>query len=104
MTKKTLVPSKIQNGYVVADVGRMEALALEKANKAISAIENAVAVWEASAEKPKDLSERMSQLKNFYEALTDWEKKALKTAGKEDMVEERVERLKEFAKICYAYA
>ncbi len=91
-------------GYSVKDVEEMEKLALDKANKAISAIENAIAVWDASKDKPEDLKPRMVRLKYFYEALTGWEKKMLQTMGKEDQIGPRVERLKEFTEICYSYA
>ncbi|MFN7991187.1 MAG: hypothetical protein U0R44_03435 [Candidatus Micrarchaeia archaeon] len=102
--KARTVPQKADKGYSASDVAEMEKLAIEKANKAISAIENAIAVWDASAVKPEDMAPRMAQLKNFLEALTSWERNALKSIGKEDMLKERVERLKEFASICYAYS
>jgi hypothetical protein len=90
--------------YSVAAIDDMERQALEKANKAISAIENAIAVWEASQEKPDDLKPRMIRLKYFYDALSNWEKKLLKSMGRKDQVGERVERLKEFTDICLTYS
>lgn len=86
-----------------SDIKDMETLALEKANKAISAIETALASWEASPAKPEDLTPRIVKLKYFYEAITRWEKKMLKSMGKKEQISERVERLKEFGEICYAY-
>lgn len=89
--------------YTVTDVSEMEQLALDKANKCISAIENALAVWELSADKPADLSERINRLRFFHEALTSWEKKTLPTVGNSGEIGVRVERLKEFTEICYRY-
>jgi hypothetical protein len=86
-----------------ADVGEMEHLAIEKANRCISAIENALAVWELSKDKPQDLAERIGRLRTFHEALTDWERKAIRTLGKGDEMDLRVRRLKEFTDICYRY-
>ena len=97
-------PQQKTRKYSIKDVEEMEKLALDKANKAISAIENAIAVWDASKEKPAELKPRMVRLKYFYEALTVWEKKMLTTMGKEDQIGPRVERLKEFTEICYSYS
>jgi hypothetical protein len=93
-----------KNAYSVSDIDDMEKQALDKANKAISAIENAIAVWEASQDKPEDLKPRMIRLKYFYDALSNWEKKLLKSMGRQDQVGERVERLKEFTEICLTYS
>lgn len=104
MPRKTPPARAVRQEYSLKDVEEMEKLALEKANKAISAIENAIAVWDASKEKPEDLKPRIVRLRYFYEALTAWEKKMLQTMGKEDKLGPRVERLKEFTEICYGYA
>lgn len=90
--------------YSIEQIDRMESLSLDKANKAISAIENAIAVWEASPEKPEELKPRIIRLKLFYDSISRWEKKALMTRGSPGAVGERVERLKEFAEICLTYA
>jgi hypothetical protein len=97
-------PKKVGQDYSISDVEEMEKLTLDKANKAISAIENAIAVWDASNDKPEDLKPRMVRLKYFYEAITGWEKKMLQTMGKKELIGPRVERLKEFTEICYAYS
>ena len=85
-------------------IDEMEKESLEKANKAISAIENAIAVWEASPDKPEDLKARIERLKFFYDSLVGWEKRSLQTAGKAEARDERVERLKEFVRICTSYS
>lgn len=93
-----------KEAYSVSNIDEMEKQALDKANKAISAIENAIAVWEASQDKPEDLKPRMIRLKYFYDALSNWEKKLLRSMGRKDQVGERVERLKEFTEICLTYS
>jgi hypothetical protein len=90
--------------YSIDQIDDLERRSLDKANKAISAIENAMAVWEASQEKPEDLKVRMIRLKYFYDSVINWEKKALRTIGSAGAIGERVERLKEFAEICFTYA
>ncbi len=90
--------------YAISDVEELEKLSLERANKAISAIENAMAVWDASEDKPADLEPRLNRLKYIYEELTAWEKKMLKSRGKKEDMEARIERLMEFSGICRTYA
>lgn len=90
--------------YAASDVDDMERLALEKANKALSAIENALAVWESSPQKPEDMRVRVGRLKYFYDALTEWEKRMLRAMARKDDIDSRIARLREFSDICYAYA
>jgi len=95
---------KSSQAYRLEDIDEMEKASVERANKAISAIENAMAVWEASPEKPEELKPRIIRLKYFYEEILGWEKKALQTMGRRDAIGARVERLKEFTEICFRYA
>jgi hypothetical protein len=90
--------------YSSSDIARMEKLTIEKANKAISATENAMAMWEASLQKPEDVGMRVGRLKYFYDQITVWERKMLKSmAKKEDMVT-RIKLLREFSDICHSCA
>ncbi len=86
------------------DIDKMEQSAIDKANNAISAIENAMAVWNSSTDKPEDLKPRIARLRFFYDAIVNWERKMLPVRGQNDLVEARVEGLKEFTDICLAYA
>lgn len=90
--------------YTLGDIDDMEKLTLEKANKALSAIENALAVWDASGNKPDDLRPRINRLKSFYEALAGWERKVLQSMARHEDVDMRIEHLREFSDICHAYA
>ncbi len=88
--------------FAKADVMRMERLALEKANRALSAIEVAIAQWNASAEKPPALELRINRLREFHGALSGWEKRMLRSMAKED-VGARVGHLREFSDICHSF-
>jgi len=90
--------------YAASDIEEMERMTLEKANRTLSAIENAMAVWESSEEKPEDLKPRIARLRQIYEALANWEKKMLQSMAKKEDMDARVSRLREFSDICYAYA
>jgi hypothetical protein len=90
--------------YSEDDVEEMEKLAIDNANKAISAIEKAVAVWDATKQKPSDLQDRVEKLKFFYDQLTKWETGVLRNKGSDEPLEKRVERLREYTQICFAYS
>lgn len=90
--------------YTESDIDDMEKATLEKANKALSAIENALAVWESSKEKPEELQLRVNSLRRFYEALAAWEKKMLKAMARKEELDARIGLLREFSDICYLYA
>jgi len=90
--------------YSPSDIARIEKLTIEKANKAISTIEDAFAAWDASPQKTEDAAMRVGRLKYFYEQITKWERKMLKSmARKEDMVA-RINLLREFSDICHSCA
>jgi len=96
-------PSVSAPSYSNSDIENMEKLTLEKANKALSAIENALAVWNASKEKPEALEIRVRRLRAFYDELSSWEKKMLKSMAKKENVDTRINNLREFSDICHAY-
>ncbi len=107
MAKRATKPETMAGeraSYGAGDIDRMEKLTLEKANRALSAIENALAIWDASRNKPDDLKPRIGRLKYFYEALSGWEKKMLKSMSAKEDVDARIVHLREFSDICHAYA
>ena len=85
-----------------ASMEDVEKLALERASRAISDIENAVAVWDASREKPESLRPRIEKLRYFCERLSDWEKRMLVSRGGD--IETRVVLLREFSSMCKRYS
>jgi|GEM_PF-1890994 len=97
------VPRQQKKIFTVSQVEDMEKRALEKANHAISAIENAMAVWDATKEKPDDLRVRIDRLRYFHSSLSDWETKMLKAIAKRQGVNERIRVLREFNDIVYTY-
>jgi len=90
--------------YTASDIDEMEKLSLDKANKALSAIEGTLAIWESSAEKPENMRVRIGRLRYIYDALTEWERKMLRAMAKKEDADSRIARLREFSDICYAYA
>jgi hypothetical protein len=86
-----------------SNIGQFEKEAIEKANKAISAIESALAAWDATKEKPEELKVKAERYRHFAEALSGWERKMLLASGKKRTFAERVEMLEEFVDLCNAY-
>jgi len=90
--------------YSPSDIARMERLTIEKANKAVSAIENALAAWDASPKKNEEVAMRVGRLKYFYEQITKWERKMLKSMAKRGDMLARIALLREFSDICHSCA
>ncbi len=98
------IPRKNDKFSGTSEVDELEKIALEKANKALSTIENAIAIWEASEQKPLELKGRIERLRYFHDALANWEKNMLISFADSQEAEERMDRLREFSNICYSYA
>jgi Asp-tRNA(Asn)/Glu-tRNA(Gln) amidotransferase A subunit family amidase len=75
---------------------------IRRVNKTVTALEAALATWDASEEKPEDMEERFANYRRFHDALEDWERKTLKAQNKKEKFEVKVRRLREFVDICFA--
>jgi hypothetical protein len=104
MTRKPSGSKTSSSDYSSEDVVRLEKESLAKANKAISSIENALAVWNSSKVKPDELTVRVNKLKYFHDALSRWERKMLRAMSSKEDMQERIERLREFSEICHMYS
>ena len=97
-------PQETMVGLKESNIEKIESETIEKVSRTITVLEGALATWEASKEKPKELEGKFARYKRFHGALTVWETNALKARGKEESFETRVRRLKEFIDICYSCA
>ncbi len=97
---KAAQPAALRN----LDVDGMEQRTIEKVSHTMSAIESAIAVWDAAKNKPAHLKARVTRLKRFYEALAKWEKKTLKARAMGSDMEERLMRLHHFSELCHSFA
>jgi len=79
-------------------LARIEEYTERRVGSTMAAIESAVSAWEAAGGKPPHLAGRINTLRQFYEALRQWEAKSLRS--RERGAEARKERLMEFSKIC----
>ena len=85
------------------NIDQVEQEILRHVNKTISQLEEALAVWEASGEKPEALRPKAMEYKQLHAALSQWEKKVLQYLGKKPDFRTRSKLLEEFAEICGAY-
>lgn len=92
-----------QNDQITEEnIAEAEKETLENASKAISLLENALAKWEASKDKPEDLMKDFARYRAFRDELAQWMTKALKS--RESLpFEKRAEHLRKFVEICYKY-
>jgi hypothetical protein len=65
-------------GLTESRLEELEGTALEKSARAISAIESAIAVWDLSKDKPKELGDQVMLLRNKHERLAIWIKDMLR--------------------------
>ena len=87
----------------IKEVENMELLTQEKVSSTLSAIEVAIAAYDAAKEKVPDLRERIGRLRRIKIDLEHWEKESLKNRHVNDL-NARIERLRKFTEICDSFA
>lgn len=85
------------------NIDLVEKETLERANKALSALEIAIASWESAEPKPAELSEKFTKYRRLHGALSEWEKKMLVAKTKKEEFDARIARLQDFVRICKYY-
>ncbi len=85
-----------------ADIVESEKATMENVSRTISALEVAMAEWDALTKKPDDLAAKMEHYKKVHEALADWQIRAARSF-ESDSREARVRLLWEFVDLCHAY-
>ena len=92
----------IPPGMTEDEIIAIEKETMERVSKTISALEGAIATWDASPEKPEDLKGKFKRYQAVLDALSSWQVKALRSYGKGD-IEERARLLWEFVDLCKVY-
>lgn len=85
----------------ISELEKMELETLGKVSRTLSTIENAIALYDASEEKPEDLKARISRLKIFHEKLSNWEREMLIARTRKN-IEKRYDMLEKFVDVCHA--
>jgi hypothetical protein len=82
------------------EILQSEKIVLERMAKSLPAIENALAVWDATKKRPAELEEKMESLRKFHASMVGIARKigaAKKKGG------DRLALLREFVSVCYLY-
>ncbi len=88
---------------VKTDVVSVEEETIRRVGRTMASIEEFLAKWDASAVKPDDLFPHVVRIRQFYDALSGWQKEALKDKMKKDQ-DAIVRRLRDFVLICRTYS
>jgi hypothetical protein len=86
---------------VKTDIASVEEETVRRVNRTLTAIDGFLAKWDASKVKPDDMFPQIVKIKQFHDALLNWQKASLK--GKRDE-EARMRRLRDFVLICKTYS
>lgn len=85
------------------NIDEYEQEALRVANSVYSALEEALAAWDASPEKLPEFRGKAARYRMLFEALSVWERRMLLARGRKSGFAERVKLLEELADIFSAY-
>lgn len=95
--------SRLKPKITEKNIGEAENETLLIASSTLSALESAVASWDAAREKPEELAEKFRKYRSLREKLAKWMTKMLREKGKRSPFIKRQERLLEFVRICKDY-
>ena len=98
--RKDLVKKKIP---VRTDSASVEEETIRRVNRTITSIEDFLARWDAAKTKPDDMFPSVVKMRQFQDALTGWQREAVKAKSRKDE-EGRIKRLKDFVLICRMYS
>jgi len=87
----------------VRKIEDMEELTRNKVSDTLSAVDVAIASYDAAKKKPPGLKPRVDRLRKIKNALEKWEKESLQNASTKD-VNSRIKRLWKFTEICDRFA
>jgi hypothetical protein len=86
-----------------SNIDEAERETIQVANSTLTALESALAAWEASKTKPDSLKEKFDDYARLRDELAGWMTKALRARSEGDSFESRQKRLAEFSSICKRY-
>jgi len=86
-----------------SNIAEVEDEALERVNRAIILIEDALARWDNASEKPAGLDGQAKRYRRLLDDFNGWARKMLIAKNSGDDFNTRLERLREFIAICRDY-
>lgn len=72
----------------------------QKVNKALSAIEVAIAQWENEPEKTEEMAERIERFRTFHHYFSQWQRMSIIESSIHQDPESTAGRLAQFVELC----
>lgn len=88
---------------VRTDPASVEEETIRRVDRTLSTIGDFIIKWDSSGLKPENMYPHVQKIKRFQDALTTWQKEAVKARSKADD-ETRMKRLRDFVLICRTYS
>ncbi len=85
------------------NIGSIEEEAIQMVNRTLSALEEAIAAWESSPEKPAELGERYKSYLLMRDELSKWARKFLLARSEERTFQGRLDLIRELCDICQVF-
>jgi hypothetical protein len=85
------------------DISSVEEATIERVNRTLTSIEGFLAKWDSSNIKPDDLFPQVVKVRQFRDALHNWQREALKSRGAWNE-QSSMRRLREFVLLCRTYS
>jgi len=85
------------------DISSVEEATIERVNRTLTSIEGFLAKWDASSIKPDDMFPQIVKVRQFRDALHNWQREALKARGGWNE-QSSMRRLREFVLLCRTYS
>jgi hypothetical protein len=86
---------------IKTDIASVEEETMKRTDKTIATIEAFLERWDTARMKPDDMFPQIAKIRQFHDALVEWQKEALKSKGK---TAEGVKRLRNLVLICKTYS
>jgi len=102
-SKSRGVPKKAAKVPVKTSTAAVEEQTITRVERTIRSLDEFLAKWDASKVKPDDMFPQVVKIRQFHEALTSWQRDAVKSRRRDDE-ESRVRRLRDFVMICRMYS
>lgn len=85
------------------NIGSIEEEAIQMVNRTITALEEAIASWDNSPDKPAELKERYKSYLMMRDELTKWARRFLLSRNEERAFKARLELIRELCDICQVF-
>jgi|WetSurMetagenome_2_1015567.scaffolds.fasta_scaffold428076_2 hypothetical protein len=101
--KRDAQPAPAPDVISESNIAEVEKEALERVNRTIILLEDALARWDNASEKPSELGEQAKRYRRLLVEFNGWARSMLLAKNSDDDFNARLGRLREFIAICRDY-